>query len=126
MDDLFKVDIFNKPKKKSQPKINREYVWDHPNIYGRMCSICGRRITKISDMEFDHTRARSKGGVTVRPAHRDCNRMKSNKGLAHVQTKMGLRKTVKRKPRKKQSNDFDPLNFNNVIPKMPRFKIDRI
>lgn len=110
-------------RKKPREKINREYVWDHPNIYNsRTCSICRHRIKKISDMEFDHTHAHSKGGVNIRPAHWDCNRIKGNKGLAHIQSKMDLIKP-KTRSRKKQSHIFDSLNFKDMIPNIPKFKI---
>jgi 5-methylcytosine-specific restriction endonuclease McrA len=66
-------------------------------MYGRTCNICGRRITKLSDLELDHIKPRSKGGKRLSLAHRDCNRMKGSKPLKTVQKKMGFPVKTKRK-----------------------------
>lgn len=117
------VDLYglNKPKKKRVTLTSKQriYVWEHPEMYGRKCSICSGRITKLSDLELDHTRPYSQGGSKMNLAHRDCNRMKGTKSLSHVQTKMGFKKTVTRKPtkkrRKRRTNEFGleikPIKF---------------
>ena len=81
----------------------REYVWEHPKKYGRTCSICGQKITKLSDLELDHTRPYSKGGVAMNLAHRDCNRMKGSKNLKHIQKKMTFKTTDKTDVKKKMT-----------------------
>jgi len=45
-------------KKKKRAKLSateRIYIWEHPKLYGRTCSICHNRITKMSELELDHT-----------------------------------------------------------------------
>ena len=90
----------------------RLYVWEHPKLYGRTCNICHQRITKMSDMQLDHTHPYSKGGTKMNLAHRDCNSMKGSKSLRSVQTKMTFKKTprtknmVKKKKRKRDGGDI--------------------
>lgn len=44
-------------KKRDTPTPSeRIYVWEHPEQYGRTCSICHKKIVKLSDLEFDHTK----------------------------------------------------------------------
>ncbi len=89
-------------KKKKRVKFTpkqRIYVWEHPKICGRTCSICHRRITKLSDLELDHTKPFSKGGKKLALAHRDCNRMKASGSLRKIQTTLGIK--TKKKPKKK-------------------------
>lgn len=97
-----------KPKRKRvrlTPK-QRIYIWEHPKQYGRMCSICHKRIAKLSDLELDHTKPYSKGGTKLSLAHRDCNRMKSSGSLRKIQKALGIKttkkKTSKAKRRKKK------------------------
>lgn len=80
----------------------RIYIWEHPKQYGRTCSICHKRIAKLSDLELDHTKPYSKGGTTVSLAHRECNRMKSSGSLGKIQKALGIR-TTKKKVSKKAS-----------------------
>ena len=79
----------------------RLYIWEHPRMYGRTCSICHQRITKQSELELDHTRAFSKGGAKQALAHRECNRIKGSGSLGKIQKRMGF-KTTKRKVHKKK------------------------
>ena len=93
-----------KKKRKTLTSAQRIYIWERPNIYGRICSICHRRITKLSDLELDHTRASSKGGTKVALAHKDCNRVKSSGSLRQIQKKLGIKtKHKKRKSTRKRS-----------------------
>lgn len=85
--------IGDNKKKKSKKRVRltakeRIYVWEHPKKYGRTCNICGAKISKLSDLELDHSVPYSKGGELLVLAHRDCNRMKGSKNLRYVQTKM--------------------------------------
>ena len=98
-----------RPKKKRirlTPK-QREYIWEHPKLYGRTCSICHHRITKMSDLELDHTKTYSKGGKKLALAHRDCNRMKASGSLRKIQKALGhkitTRKAKKRKTKRKSN-----------------------
>ncbi len=81
-------DIEEKPRRVVLTAKERLYVWEHPQKYGRKCSICNGVITKMSDLELDHTIPYSKGGTKMALAHRDCNKMKGSKNLKDVQTKM--------------------------------------
>lgn len=93
---------------RKRPKLTspqRIYIWEHPKMYGRKCNICGQRITKLSDLELDHTRAFSRGGNKMASAHKECNRMKGVEGLRHIQTKMKF-KTAKVKRSKKKSRNY--------------------
>jgi len=99
---------FEEPtKKKKRAKLSasqRIYIWEHPKLYGRRCNICGQRITKMSELELDHTRAHSKGGKRMALAHSICNRMKRTNSLKFVQKSIGVktskRKSVKRRHKK--------------------------
>jgi len=85
-----------KPRVKLTPK-QREWIWEHPKKYGRTCSICGEKITKLSDLELDHTKPYSKGGTKLALAHRDCNRMKGRGSLRKIQRTLGLKTTKKKR-----------------------------
>jgi len=103
--------LYSNPLKKEKKRVKltpaqRIHIWEHPTKYGRKCSICGGRITKLSDLELEHTRAFSKGGSKMRLAHKECNRMKGSKSLSYVQTKMGFKKQkrVRKKTKKEKSS----------------------
>ena len=87
-----------KEKKKKRVK-QRIYIWEHPKICGRTCTICHQRITKLSDLEIDHTKPFSKGGKKLALAHRDCNRMKASGSLRKIQKTFGIKTKKKRKKR---------------------------
>jgi|WetSurMetagenome_2_1015567.scaffolds.fasta_scaffold204753_3 5-methylcytosine-specific restriction endonuclease McrA len=124
----FGKDVFSgskKPKKKANlTHIDRIFVWEHPEMYGRTCNICGKKITKISDLQFDHTKPKSKGGTKLALAHSLCNRVKGSKSLVHVQAKLKLKttkpktKTKKAKPKKKKPMgilDLPKSKFPNLL-----------
>ena len=92
-----------KPKRKRVRLTARQriYIWEHPKQYGRTCSICHKRITKLSDLELDHTKPYSKGGTRLRLAHRECNRMKSSGSLGKIQKALGFKTAKKKTARKK-------------------------
>lgn len=111
-----------KKKRKTLTPSQRIYFWERPNIYGRTCSICHRKITKLSDLELDHTRAHSKGGTKLALAHKDCNRLKSSGSLGKIQKTLGI-KTKKRKTTKKKPTKRKPSNLFEIRPiKIPKFK----
>ena len=124
--DLSKATSFSlgaeKQKKKRVPlkPTERLYIWEHPKKYGRKCSICGERIAKQSELELDHTRAYSKGGTTLRLAHKDCNRMKGSRGLKHVQTRMGLKRTTRKTARKRKATKREQTGV--LFGELPKFK----
>ena len=99
----------------------RLYIWEHPKLYGRKCSICGQRITKMSDMELDHSHPHKSGGTKMNLAHKECNRMKGAKGLRHIQKRMGF-KTAKRKSRSDKGKRKTRTNNPYGAIKMPKFK----
>jgi len=104
-----------KPRKKRVrlTPAQRIYIWENPKMYGRTCSICGKKITKMSDLDLDHTKPFSKGGIKQALAHKICNRMKASGSLRKIQKTMGFKTTrrkrqSKRKPKKKKpSSIFD-------------------
>lgn len=94
----------NKKKKKRvklTPK-TRIFIWEHPKICGRTCTICHQRITKLSDLELDHTKPFSKGGKKLALAHRDCNRMKASGSLRKIQKTLGIKTKKKRRTKKRK------------------------
>jgi len=100
-------------KKKKRVKLTpgeRIKIWEHPEIYGRTCSICHHRITKLSDLQLDHTKSYSKGGTKLNLAHADCNRIKGSRNLRYVQKRLGVKtakkKRIKIKKRKITKNPF--------------------
>ena len=63
--DLDKLILGEKAKLRKRVQLTakqRMYIWEHPKMYGRTCSICHLKITKMSDLELDHTKPYSKGG----------------------------------------------------------------
>ena len=101
-----------KKKRKSLTQGQRIYIWERPNIYGRTCSICHSRITKLSDLEFDHTRAHSKGGTKQALAHKDCNRLKGSGSLAKIQKTLGIKTNKRKKSEKKRTTRRKKRNPN--------------
>jgi hypothetical protein len=80
-----------KSKRVKLTPTQRLYIWEHPNMYGRKCNICGQKIDKQSDLELDHTHPHSKGGKKMALAHKECNRMKGSKSLKYIQKKMAFK-----------------------------------
>jgi hypothetical protein len=97
-------------KRKTLTPAKRLYIWEHPKLFGRTCSICHQRITKQSDLQLDHTRAFSKGGTKLALAHALCNRMKSSGSLGKIQKSLGIKSKTKKTRRKRRvrrsSNPF--------------------
>jgi len=108
-----------KKKRKTLTSAQRIYIWERPNIYGRTCSICHRKITKLSDLELDHTKAYSKGGTKIALAHKDCNRLKSSGSLRQIQNKLGIKtkSKSKKKTTKRKKKAQAPLEI-----KIPRIR----
>lgn len=103
-----------KKKRKTLTSAQRIYIWEKPNIYGRTCSICHQKITKLSDLELDHTRAYSKGGTKLALAHKECNRLKSSGSLAKIQKTLGIKTkkrktTTKKKSRSRKSSGYQSI-----------------
>jgi len=109
----------SKKKRKTLTPAQRIYIWERPNIYGRTCSICHRKITKLSDLELDHTKAYSKGGTKIALAHKDCNRLKSSGSLRQIQNKLGIKtkSKSKKKTTKRKKKAQGPLEI-----KIPRIR----
>ena len=99
------LDELNKSKKrKKRVKLTpaqRIFIWEHPKLYGKKCSICHEKITKMSDLELDHTKSFKSGGKKQALAHKHCNRMKASGSLGKIQRELGLkRKSNKKKPKR--------------------------
>lgn len=114
-----------KPKKRQLTHAQKIFAWENKS---RLCNICGKKVTKFSEAEFDHTRAYSKSGASnlsnVKIVHRHCNRLKGRKSLSETKKMLGIKtkqKTIKRKTNKKKtkkvSNPFEIPSFN-----IPKFK----
>ena len=112
-----------KPKKKRQlTHAQKIFAWENKS---HICNICGKRVTKFSDAEFDHTRAHSKSGATnlsnVKIVHRACNRLKGKKSLSETKRLLGIKsKTKKRKTTRKKKTTRKPSNPFEI--KIPKFK----
>ena len=92
-----------KKKRKTLTPAQRIFIWEHPKLYGRKCSICHEKITKMSDLELDHTKSFKSGGKKQALAHKHCNRMKGSGSLGKIQRELGIKsKTKKRKTTKKR------------------------
>lgn len=111
LDSVILGELGEKPRKKRVrlTPAQRIYIWENPKMYGRTCSICHKKITKMSDLELDHTKSHSKGGKKLAVAHKLCNRMKATGSLTKIQKTMGFKtkktrrkKQSKRKPKKKK------------------------
>ena len=116
----------SKPKRKTLTLRQRVYIWERPKIYGRKCHICGQAITKLSDLELDHRRAYSKGGTTLALAHRECNRLKGNKGLGKIQKLLGLKKKTKSKPRAKTAKPSKPKQGYGILGSDPNVWVNPV
>lgn len=107
----------NKKKRKPLSPSKRIIIWENtPHI----CHICNKRINKLSEAEFDHVRAFAKGGTTMKPSHKLCNRVKSDSRLSEIKKVLGI--PVKKTKRKKISKKRKPKNYieemNERIKKM--------
>ena len=117
----------NKPKKKRVTLTpgQRIHIWEHPKQYGRRCSICHDKITRLSDLQLDHTYPYSKGGKKLNLAHGHCNKIKGSGSLGKIQKALGLKKKPKRKVKKNKVKRSKPKNLLNVpiirFPKLYNF-----
>ena len=80
------------PKKRNLTNAQKIWCWENKS---HKCYICLKRISKLSEAEFDHKRAYVKGGATnlgnVKLAHRLCNRLKGSKSLSQIQKELGIK-----------------------------------
>lgn len=109
-----------KPIRKRQISYSlQKYYWDN---LSHVCNICGKRVTKISDAEFDHTRAYSKGGASnlsnVRIVHRHCNRIKGKKSLSETKKLLGIKTKSKKRKRKSSRKPANPLFPSFSMPRL--------
>ena len=105
LEEMSRILLGTNKKKKKRVKLTpkeRIYIWEHPKICGRTCTICHQRITKLSDLELDHTKPFSKGGKKLALAHRDCNRMKASGSLRKIQKTLGIKTKKKRRTKKRK------------------------
>jgi hypothetical protein len=75
-------------KRKSLSSSKKIFLWENNP---HKCHICGKKIAKLSDVEFDHVKPFSKGGTKIKMAHRFCNRIKSNKSLKNIKKSLGIK-----------------------------------
>jgi hypothetical protein len=68
-------------------------------------------------LEFDHTKAYSKGGKKQALAHKICNRMKASGSLSQIQKRMGFKTTKRKKIAKKKRKRQESNVFG-----LPKFK----
>jgi 5-methylcytosine-specific restriction endonuclease McrA len=116
--------IFGEKPRKKRIRLTpgeRIKIWEHPEIYGRTCSICGKRITKLSDLQLDHTKPYSKGGTKLALAHADCNRIKASRNLKTVQKRLGIKQPKKKRQRKKKSQRKKPSSVFDL----PKIKLPK-
>src|SRR3989344_1856166 len=108
----------SKPKRKKFTAHERNILWDSNQ---HICHICHKRISKITDCEFDHIKAYSKGGKKIALSHRSCNRGKSSKSIQKFQEHMGFKvikkKTTKKKTKKRKRRIQSTYNFGFKLPK---------
>ncbi len=128
-EDLGRSLFGGKEKKKKRVKLTpkqRLFIWEHPKMYGRTCSICHQRITKLSDLELDHTKSFSKGGKKLALAHKDCNRMKASGSLRKIQKALGI-KTKKRRRKKRIKKRIKKQKQRPVFDvRIPEVKIPKL
>ena len=113
------------PQKKKRVQFTpsqKLYIWEHPKKYGRKCSICDEKITKQSDLQFDHTHPYSKSGKKQNLAHGHCNRMKGSGSLGKIQRTLDIKSKTKRSVRKKKTR----RSYNPLAIRMPQIRIPRI
>jgi len=89
-------------KKRQLTSAQKIFAWENKS---HICNICGKRVTKLSDAEFDHTRAYSKSGASnlsnVKIVHRLCNRLKGKKSLSETKRILGIKSKTKKGSKKK-------------------------
>lgn len=105
-----------KPKKRRQlTAAQKAWAWDnHP----KTCNICGKRVTKFSEAEWDHARAYANGGATnmgnVKIAHRACNRIKGKKTLSETKRLLGIKPKKTKKKRAARRAPSDPFGLGDL------------
>lgn len=126
--NLFGGSFATKKKRKTLTSGQRMYFWEHPKLCSKICSICHDRITKMSELELDHTKAYSKGGTKLAFAHKLCNRIKSSGSLKKAQKMLGIKvkkkkSTSKKSKKKRISREVNPWKVTQFkLPKEPKFK----
>ena len=109
-----------KKKRKTLTPAQRNFIWEHPKKYGRMCHICGEKITKQSELQLDHKRAFSRGGAKLGLAHGHCNKLKSSGSLTQIQKILGIKSRIKKRIKKRRTVG---KGYNSFPIQMPKFKI---
>ena len=122
----FKIyDPYAEPKKtkKKRQLTNAQKLWCWENN-PHTCNICRKRVSKLSDAEFDHARSYSKGGASnlsnVKISHRQCNRLKGSKSLSETQKMLGIKKPKRKKKTTRKRRTKKPSNPFEI--KMPVYK----
>ena len=108
--------VSQRKKRKTLTPAQRVYFWEHPKLCSKICNICHERITKISDLELDHTRAYSKGGTKLAFVHRGCNRIKASGSLGRAQRLLGVKTKKRENARKKRRAKRSSTNVWGIKP----------
>jgi len=117
-------EVFGKKPSKKRVTLTpakRIYIWEQPKMFGKTCSICHQKITKMSDLELDHTKPYSKGGIKQALTHKLCNRMKASGSLGKIQKTMGFKTTR----RKRQSKPKPKKKKPSGILDLPEIKLPK-
>lgn len=90
--------------------------WDNnPHI----CNLCGNQINRISEVEFDHSKAFTKGGKTnlanVKLSHPACNKQKGKKSLTEARKMLGYYSNIRKKKMKKINQQVISKSPNRII-----------
>lgn len=113
-------DPFGNTRKKKRNLTYAQKIWCWENK-PHTCNICGKRVTKFSDAEFDHTRAHSKGGATnlknIKIVHRTCHKMKGTKSLSETKKFLGIKSSKKKTTKKRKSQKEDDSFGVRINPK---------
>jgi 5-methylcytosine-specific restriction endonuclease McrA len=118
--------VNKKNRKRQITHAQKIFAWENKT---HTCNICGKRVTKFSEAEFDHTRAHSKSGATnlsnIKIVHRACNRLKGKKSLSETKKILGIKSKPKRRKitKKKSIRKKSPNLFEIPTFKVPDFKL---
>ncbi len=111
----------SKKKRRSVSFTEKVKVWEMTK--GHVCHICKRRIRSLTEAEYDHVRAHSKGGQTQKWAHRACNRIKGNNPLSVVQKRLGIYKPKKHKIKRKRKKCHKSYSLFGNLSNAPKFQL---
>ena len=108
-------------RKRSLTPAQKLWAWENKS---HVCHVCGKRVSKQSEADFDHVRAYSKGGATnpanVRICHRFCNSVKGGKSLSAAKKFLGVKSKPRKRTRSRRKKTPESGIFGQSIIKMPK------